>query len=105
MITTKLQCPHPNPRPKGEEDGQRQVRVKACRFHVPLIKRVLLVFLIPTSSFLLEAHAGSATWNSNPATGDWNTAGNWTPATVPNGPEDLASFGPSNLTNVSLIDR
>ena len=25
------------------------------------------------------ARAGSATWNLNPASGDWNTAANWTP--------------------------
>ena len=48
------------------------------------------------------AHAGSATWNLNPTNGDWNTAANWTPATVPNGATDLATFGASNTTNVSL---
>ena len=48
------------------------------------------------------AHAGSATWNLNPTNGDWNTAANWTPATVPNGATDLATFGVSNTTTVSL---
>jgi len=32
-----------------------------------------------------SVHAGSSTWGLNPASGDWNTATNWTPATVPNG--------------------
>ncbi len=49
-----------------------------------------------------SAHAGSATWSSSPATGNWNTAGNWMPATVPNGPADTATFGSSSLTNLSL---
>ena len=48
------------------------------------------------------AHAGSATWNLNPANGDWNTAANWTPATVPNGATDLATFGVSNTTSIGL---
>ena len=45
--------------------------------------------------------AGSATWNLNPTSGDWNTATNWTPETVPNGPNDTATFGVSNITAVS----
>src|SRR3954454_22942663 len=48
------------------------------------------------------AMAGSATWNVNPTTGDWNTAGNWTPATVPNGPSDIATFATSTRTSISL---
>ena len=48
------------------------------------------------------AHADSATWNLNPTSGDWNTAANWTPMTVPNGPADIATFGLSNTTNVSI---
>ena len=46
--------------------------------------------------------ADSATWNLNPTSGDWNTAANWMPATVPNGLSDIATFGASNTTNVSL---
>ncbi|MGH8092851.1 MAG: beta strand repeat-containing protein [Chthoniobacterales bacterium] len=48
------------------------------------------------------ARAGSATWNLNPGSGDWNTAANWTPATVPNGSTDVATFDVSNQTDVSL---
>lgn len=33
---------------------------------------------------------------------DWNTAENWTPPTVPNGPEDVATFGTSNITEVTV---
>jgi autotransporter-associated beta strand protein len=55
-------------------------------------------------SCLIAAHsfAGSATWNLNPTSGDWNTAGNWTPATVPNGSADIATFGSSSITSVSV---
>ncbi len=48
------------------------------------------------------AQGGSATWNLNPTSGDWNTAANWTPATVPNGLSDIATFDASNITSVSL---
>ena len=51
------------------------------------------------------AAAGSATWNLNPTSGDWNIAANWTPATVPNGPTDTATFDNSNITEISLSDK
>lgn len=46
--------------------------------------------------------AGSATWSANPTNGDWNTAANWTPNTVPNGPNDVATFAASNQTDVTI---
>ena len=46
-------------------------------------------------------YAGSATWELNPTSGDWNTAVNWTPETVPN-QADVATFGNSNATAISL---
>src|SRR5713226_121695 len=48
------------------------------------------------------SYADSATWNLNPTSGDWNTAANWTPNTVPNGPNDIATFGVSQTTGISL---
>jgi hypothetical protein len=68
-----------------------------------MIKIKLIVFLILTFSFILSAAAGSATWNLDPASGDWNMAANWTPATVPNGPDDVATFSLSNQTSVSIF--
>jgi len=50
------------------------------------------------------AHADSATWNLNPISGDWNTAENWTPNTVPNSETDVATFGTSAVTEVSLTN-
>ncbi len=49
---------------------------------------------------LNAVYADSATWSTNPISNDWNTAGNWTPNTVPNGPDDVATFGLSQQTNV-----
>jgi autotransporter-associated beta strand protein len=49
-----------------------------------------------------SGHAGSAIWNLNPTSGSWNRAANWTPATVPNGPLDTATFAVSNTPAISL---
>ena len=45
---------------------------------------------------------GSATWAESPGSGDWNTATNWLPQTVPNGPGDTATFGRSNLVGITM---
>jgi autotransporter-associated beta strand protein len=64
--------------------------------------------LLCSSCFFLLATApaegGSANWNLNPGSSDWATATNWTPATVPFGESDVATFGISNLTNVVCGD-
>ena len=64
--------------------------------HFNLSAALLLVITIQT------VHAGSATWNLNPTNGDWNTAANWTPNTVPNGPNDIVTFEASNQTDVTI---
>lgn len=60
---------------------------------------IILTLALGPLSF---AHADSATWNLNPTSGEWNTAANWTPATVPNGPSDTATFASSGVTDVSI---
>src|SRR5438552_5783506 len=64
-----------------------------------------LRFFVAAALLFLAAQrhsvAGSATWATNPTSGDWNTAANWTPNTVPNGTTDIATFGASNLTSIS----
>ncbi len=57
--------------------------------------RCSLMFLVQA-----VAYAGSAQWDLNPSSGDWNTAANWAPMAVPNGPGDVATFALSNTTNV-----
>src|SRR5512132_3480871 len=59
--------------------------------------RCSLMFLVPTVTY-----AVSAQWDLDPISGDWNTAANWTPMGVPNGPADTATFGLSNTTDVSI---
>ncbi len=49
-----------------------------------------------------SALAGSATWDLNPSSDNWFTATNWTPANVPNGTADIATFGVSSQTSVTL---
>ncbi|MBA3963438.1 MAG: hypothetical protein H0X40_16260 [Chthoniobacterales bacterium] len=48
------------------------------------------------------ARAGSATWKQVPATGEWTSANNWTPATVPNGDTDVATFSSSNIVAITV---
>jgi autotransporter-associated beta strand protein len=59
--------------------------------------RCSLTFILPTI-----ACAISAQWHLDPISGDWNTAANWTPMGIPNGPADIATFGLSHTTNVSI---
>src|SRR3954454_13305867 len=67
-----------------------------------------LRFLVAAALLFLAAQrlsfAGSATWDQNPLSGDWNTAANWAPQTVPNSETDIASFGSSNVTNLSITN-
>jgi len=49
---------------------------------------------------LSALYADSATWSTNPISTDWNTAENWTPNTIPNGPDDIATFGFSGHSGV-----
>jgi autotransporter-associated beta strand protein len=70
----------------------------------PIFRRIR--FLVAAALLFSVAQrfclAGSATWSSNPSSGDWNTAANWTPQTVPNSTTDIATFNASNLTNLSV---
>jgi hypothetical protein len=54
--------------------------------------------------FAARIYAGSARWATKPTSGDWNTAANWTPQTVPNSETDVATFGKSNVTNLSITN-
>src|SRR5947209_17365997 len=64
------------------------------------IKRFAAIVTMMASTYTLEA--GSATWNLNPVNNHWNKAQNWTPATVPYGESDVATFAASNVTDVML---
>jgi len=64
------------------------------------IKRFAAAIALVASICTLDA--GSATWNLNPVNNQWSKRQNWTPATVPYGETDVATFGTSNVTDVML---
>ncbi len=66
-------------------------------------RRSLLLLMIAGLPVLAArpCRAGSATWAESPISGNWNTAANWVPQTIPNGPGDTAFFGVSNVTNLT----
>src|SRR5690242_9065196 len=66
----------------------------------PITLRALLCGGALLFAAVATLQAGSATWNSDPVSGDWNTAANWTPNTVPNGPADVATLATSNITEL-----
>jgi autotransporter-associated beta strand protein len=68
-------------------------------FIAGLLPALILLVSIQTS------HAGTATWLAAPATGDWNTAANWTAGGPPNGSADMATFDLSTITGVSISDN
>ena len=105
MISRSRSCHSVRSLFRLDVDGKVQVQdlaMKTLRF-TSIIARLCLVSIafLPT---LATVQAASATWDLNPVSGDWNTAENWTPNTVPNGPSDTATFGVSNITDVSLSD-
>ena len=73
-----------------------------------LLKTHTRIFFLPTVTLLLlsaqsTTFAGSATWDSSGST-DWNTDGNWSPATGypgSSGPTDVATF--DNLSSVTSV--
>jgi autotransporter-associated beta strand protein len=67
--------------------------------HDLLLAASILLFLISAGS---TAFAGSASWLSSPPTNNWNDPNDWSPATVPNGSADTATFGHSLTANISL---
>jgi hypothetical protein len=76
----------------------RQTRAWHLRYTIPRFA-FFLIFAFVTTPIVF---AGSATWNADATSSDWDDAANWTPETVPNGPGDVASFGPSNQTAISF---
>jgi autotransporter-associated beta strand protein len=65
---------------------------------ISLSSVLVACILLPTS----PAIAGSSVWQSSPPTNDWDTASNWTPATVPNGSADTATFNTSSTAMISI---
>src|SRR6266481_1275252 len=77
-------------------------REKHAAMKLPIRSTLIAAILTLVLSTASSTFAGSATWKANPATDGWNTAANWTPRTVPNGPADTATFARSNQTGVFI---
>jgi autotransporter-associated beta strand protein len=60
----------------------------------------LATFVALATAF--SAVAGSATWRANATSGIWTSSANWSPSVIPNGPSDLATFGSSQQTAISI---
>src|SRR5690242_9862324 len=85
--------------PTGEQD----IRTNDSKFEIGrqlYLHIILLQFLVIIA--IPNTQAGSATWKAIPGSSDWNTAANWTPETVPNGPSDVATFGVSSITDITF---
>ena len=50
------------------------------------------------------SQAGSATWAQTPADNNWSNPNNWRPNTVPNSTTDVATFGTSDTTAITIQD-
>src|SRR5438477_8030869 len=64
---------------------------------IPALLAACLLFMAIHSS-----QAGSAIWNLDPTSDQWNNPTNWRPATVPNGRHDTATFDFSNTTGILI---
>lgn len=62
----------------------------------------LLAVLLALVCSSIDAFAGSATWKASPVSGDWDAPANWTPRTVPNSIDDIATFNTSAITQITF---
>jgi autotransporter-associated beta strand protein len=78
--------------------ASRHLRRSEVRAH--LVATTAVAALLAATS----AHAQDANWRLSPGSGDFNTAGNWSPAAVPGVPTGTgtAFFGLSNITNLTF---
>lgn len=70
-----------------------------------LFRTAFLAGILPAFLLMLgiqTSQAGSAVWQTAPATSDWNTAGDWFAGGPPNGLADNATFTYSTRTAVSI---
>lgn len=71
--------------------------------HSPSLGSMMVMATLATTFPVAQiSHAESATWNFDPTNIVWETAANWTPNTVPDEPEDIATFDVSNEATISI---
>ena len=96
-----VRCLYSLPDESGKEPTSEGQRPRDKRFVITweINRFVGLLIAIAFLAALRTAHAQDATWLLTPGSGDWNTAANWTPATVPTG---TVTFGSSNTTSIGI---
>lgn len=68
--------------------------------------RLLILSCFPAFLIPLTSKGSSATWAHRKGESlSWDNAGNWAPATVPNGPTDIATFAQSSAATVGTYDN
>jgi uncharacterized protein with beta-barrel porin domain len=90
MPITQFHLPSTSPRLRRSEPFRKPTRVLACS-----ILALCGVALAPTNS-------AAQTWLNAPATNNWNTAGNWAPANIPDIAGETAIFTNSTVTNPTI---
>src|SRR5580765_1248479 len=65
-------------------------------------RSIVLAVIVPIFFATGSAFAGSGTWLSSPANGNWNSASNWSSMTVPNGSAATATFDSSSISDISI---
>ena len=83
----------------ARKDRDQGTRLASQRFTSWLLHAGVLLQLGAVWAGALDARAQDATWLLNPGSGDFDTASNWSPPTVPTG---TAIFDASNRTTISF---
>jgi autotransporter-associated beta strand protein len=88
----------------NKHNVMKKRRLRIIRDAAARIRHIRFGFTLAFAFFAVvhASLAGSATWGLKPTSNDWNTAANWTPETVPDGPTDIATFDVSNVTDVAV---
>lgn len=84
---------------KGLAPARQPSRGRRFVINWTVSRLVSLLVAIAFLAALGTARAQDATWDTSPASDDWNTNTNWTPQTVPTG---TATFGSSNTTAITF---
>src|SRR5260370_2283329 len=79
--------------------SQPRAASRCWRLMIKAMFLPVLMVSLPSQS----TRGDSATWKTNPIDNDWHNAANWKPETVPNGPDDVATFHTSD-TNAIVVN-
>ena len=88
------------PEARATNPARYSGRLRRGEVRAHLVATTAVAALLAATS----AHAQDANWRLSPGSGDFNTAGNWSPAAVPGVPTGTgtAFFGLSNITNLTF---